>query len=502
MLIRCTIITVSRLLQNSAMRTNPLLSKSRLLSFLQCPKKLWLEVRRAELAEPSAEREALFEAGRKVGEVARGLYDGGFGAQVEYSPDLRIPLRATQELVADNSVTPIFEATFEHDDVLIRTDVLERSLTSTRLVEVKGATKFREEYVTDCAIQTWVLDSVGLGPSSVVVAHVDSQFEYRGGGEYHGLLVEADITDLARRTSHQVPNWSRAAHAILAADEPDVLIGQHCRTPYECPFINYCWPRTEYPLTALPRLGKKLDQYVSRAYRDVRDVPEAEISGEEALRVWRATKSGRAEIQRGLRNELRAIPYPRYYLDFETVAFAVPIWPGTRPYQAVPFQWSIHLESAPGALEHFEHLDVSGELPVRDLARRLIRVLGTSGPILTYTDFEARCIRMLAVLVPELADALQALEARLLDIQPIIKRGYYHPAMLGSWSIKAVLPTVVPGMRYEEVGEVQEGMAAQRVYLQAIDPRTTAGRRQEIVRALSRYCSFDTEAMVRMLQHL
>lgn len=483
------------------MRTNPLLSKSRLLAFLQCPKKLWLEVRRAELAEPSAEREARFEEGRKVGEVARRLYDQGHGAQVDFSPDLRIPLRRTQELLADNSTTPIFEATFEHDGVLIRADVLERSLTGTRLVEVKGATKLDDEYVSDCAIQTWVLDSVGVGPGSIAVAHIDSRFEYRGNGEYRGLLVEADITDLARRASHQVPNWSRAAHAILAADEPRVPVGQHCHAPYECPFVRHCWPKTEFPLTALPRLGKKLDQYVARAYRDVRDVPESEISGEEALRVWRATRSGGAEVQPGLREELRAIPYPRHYLDFETIAFAVPIWPGTRPYQAIPFQWSIHLESAAGVLEHFAHLDLSGELPARDLARRLVRALGTSGPVLTYTDFEARCIRTLAGLVPELADALRALESRLLDIQPIIKRSYYHPAMLGSWSIKAVLPTVVPGMRYEEAGEVQEGMAAQRAYLEAIQPATTPARREEIARALSRYCAFDTEAMVRIVRH-
>jgi hypothetical protein len=252
----------------------------------------------------------------------------------------------------------------------------------------------------------------------------------------------------------------------------------------------------------LPRLGRKLDEYVARGYRDVRDVPQNEVTGETRLRVWHATVDNRPEIQPALRDELRAIPYPRYYLDFETISFAIPIWPGTRPYQAIPYQWSIHVEKAPGAIEHLEYLDLSGELPARGVAQSLLKALGREGRIVTYSDYECRCIRTLAELVPMLADPLRALESRLVDLLPIMQRNYYHPAMRGSWSIKSVLPAVVPELRYEDLSEVQEGAAAERAYLEAIDPGTPTERREQIRVALLAYCAFDTQAMARLVSVL
>jgi hypothetical protein len=252
----------------------------------------------------------------------------------------------------------------------------------------------------------------------------------------------------------------------------------------------------------LPKLRARLDEYVARGYRDVRDVPASEVSGAARVRVWRATLANRPEIQPALGEALRAIPFPRYFLDFETISRAVPVWPGTRPYQAVPFQWSVHLEKTSGDLEHFEHLDLSGEMPARALAQRLLTVLGDEGPILSYSDYERQCLRTLAQLVPMLADQLRALEPRLFDLLPLLRANYYHPAMRGSWSIKAVLPTVVPEMRYEDLGEVREGDAAQRAYQEAVHPAATPLRRHDIEQALRRYCRFDTEAMLRLVRTL
>ncbi len=494
------------------------LSKSKLLYFLQCPKRLWLQVHRPELAEITPATRARFDSGRRVGEVARTLYDRGRAVHLEYSYDIASAVRQTQGVLfslplpfgegggedsaAIDDINVLFEATFEHQGVLVRTDILEHSAAHTRLIEVKGAAELREEHVPDVAIQTWVLEGEGVRVNEVTLAHINNQFLYCGDGNYAGLLTERPISDLARRVAPRVPVWSREAQLILARPEPAVRVGTHCRTPNDCPFIKYCWPKTRYPLTALPRLGSKLDEYVARGYRDVRDVPEDEVSGETRLRVWRATVANRTEIQPSLREELRAIPHPRYYLDFETISFAVPIWPGTRPYQAIPFQWSIHVETSPGAVEHLEYLDLSGELPARELSQRLLVVLGRHGPILTYSDYERQCIRTLAQLVPMLADPLHALEPRLIDLLPILQRNYYHPDMQGSWSIKAVLPTVVAGLRYEDLGEVREGDAAQRVFLEAINPATPTARKEKIARALLRYCAFDTEAMARLVEAL
>jgi hypothetical protein len=489
------------------------LSKSKLLSFLQCRKRLWLEAHRPELAQITAARQALFDTGHRVGEVARTLYSRGRRVQSEYpldraSPGVNAQLQlftappASGPSVAPDASEVFFEATFEHGDVLIRTDVLEQSVAGTRLVEVKAGTQMRDEYVPDVAIQTWVLEGVGVRVNDIALAHINDQFVYRGGGEYRGLLTEEAVGDLARRVAQRVPEWTRNALGVIAAPEPAVPVGQHCRTPFECPFIHYCWPQTDYPLTVLPKLGARLDEYVARGYRDVSDVPESEVSGEARERVWRATRANRAEIAPALRTELRAIGYPRYYLDFETIGYAVPIWPGTRPYQAIPYQWSVHVERAEGAVEHFEHLDLTGELPVRALAQHLLATLGSDGPIVTYSDYERQCLRTLAQLVPMLADHLRALEPRLVDLLPLLRSHYYHPAMRGRWSIKAVLPTVVPELRYEALGEVREGDAAQRAYLEAIHPATTPLRRHDLERALRRYCRFDTEAMLELTRKL
>jgi hypothetical protein len=497
------------------------LSKSKLLNFLQCPKRLWLEVYRPELAQITPARQALFNTGHQVGEIARTLYRRGRDVRVVYPQDgadaplnTQLPLFAPaqaplemsrgEDLIAGRGerARVYFEATFEHEGVLIRTDILEQATGKTRLVEVKAAAQMKDEYGPDVAIQTWVLEGAGIRVGEVALAHINDEFVYQGGGVYTGLLTEESVGDLARRLVPRVPEWSHDAMKVIAGPEPAVAVGQRCRTPFECPFIHYCWPKTEYPLTVLPKLGARLDEYVARGYRDVRDVPASEVSGEARLRVWRATLGNRPEILTALGDALRAIPFPRFFLDFETISHAVPVWPGTRPYQAVPFQWSVHLEKTPGHLEHFEHLDLTGEMPARALAHGLLTALGDEGPILMYSDYERQCLRTLAKLVPMLADQLRALEPRLVDLLPLLRANYYHPAMRGSWSIKAVLPTVVPAMRYEDLGEVREGDAAQRAYQEAVHPATTPLRRHDIEQALRRYCRFDTEAMVRLVRAL
>lgn len=483
------------------------LSKSRLLAFLQCPRRLWLEVHRPGLAPLEPARQAQFESGHRVGAIARTLYSSPLllleGGPVESStagvaPDARGQLLLP--FAGEAGVRVLFEPQFTRDDVLIRADVLEQTASRTRLIEVKASSSLKPHHIPDCAIQAWVLEGAGSAPTNVVVAHVDDQFLYAGDGNYRGLLTEADVTAQVTAITDRVPAWARDAQALLAGDEPPIPVGQHCFAPHQCPFVGHCWPQTEYPLTSLPRLGKRLDEYVARGYRDLRDVPEAELSTAEAVRVWRATQTNRAEVNPALREELRAIAYPRYYLDFETIAPVVPLWAGTRPRQAIPYQWSIHVEAASGALEHLEYLDLSGDLPARGVVDSLVRGLGTRGPILTYSGYERQCLHTLAALVPEFATQVQMLAERLVDLLPIVKRNYYHPAMQGRWSIKKVLPAVVPGMRYENLGEIHEGRGAERAYLEAISAATSPTRRKEIRRALLTYCRFDTEAMVRLVQ--
>ena len=486
------------------------LSKSRIMSSLQCLRRVHLEVKRPELARYSKKTEAAFAVGHEVGDVAVQLYGGGSGTYVEYDGASLAPaLRQTRQLLSSLFREPIFEATLEHDGVLVREDVLLPTVAdgqdSWRIVEVKASTKLKPEYVPDCAVQAWVHRESGYPLAQVALAHVDNTFVYPGNGRYGGLLVEQDLTAQVFELLPAVPRWVKAARAAVEGPLPDVPPGQHCTSPHACPFLHVCWPvrgeaGVEFPITGLGGSRKKLGTWLLNGYRDLREVPAAEIKNATQLRIHNVTRSGKAELLSGAREFARQLPYPRYYLDFETIGPPVPLWAGARPYQSLPFQWSCHVERAPGLLEHAEFLDLSGEPPMRPLAEALIRTLESAGPVLMYTGFERTVINGLAVMFPDLSVALGAIVERLVDLAVVTRANYYHPDMLGSWSIKAVLPTIAPDLDYAALEGIQEGTEASAAYLEAIHPETGAERKQAIRAGLLKYCRHDTEAMVRLVQ--
>ncbi len=203
---------------------------------------------------------------------------------------------------------------------------------------------------------------------------------------------------------------------------------------------------------------------------------------------------------------MQELAWPRFYIDFETIAFAVPIWAGTRPYEALPFQWSCHVDrgienSGDEGYEHLEFLDLTGEPPMRQCAEALIDALGDEGPIVVYTSYEKTVLSRLAARYPDLSDPIEALIARLVDLHPVMKSAYYHPDMHGSWSLKAVLPTISAGLNFTDLDTVKDGMAAQTAYLEAIDTKTSSERREELRRALLEYCRYDTLALLKLVEH-
>jgi hypothetical protein len=252
----------------------------------------------------------------------------------------------------------------------------------------------------------------------------------------------------------------------------------------------------------LPSIGKHLDVLLGEGRFDIRDLPESSLRSEDQKRVWRAARSGNAELRPGARAVLEALPYPRYYLDFETAGSAIPRWIGTRPFQQIPFQWSLHVEHRDGSLEHFEFLDLSGDLPVRAAATALLAAIQHDGPIFMFTSFERTCINTMAAFCPDLRGSLEKLADRLLDLHPITKKHYYHPAMRGSWSIKAILPTIAPELDYSALSGIADGMAAQRAYADATAPDALVSRVEGNRTELLRYCKHDTLAMVRLANFL
>jgi hypothetical protein len=251
----------------------------------------------------------------------------------------------------------------------------------------------------------------------------------------------------------------------------------------------------------LPYGGSLAASLRAEGYADLRDVPREKFSNPKHLRVWEATQTGQAELRPEAGDTLRALAFPRYYLDFETYQFVIPEWVGTRPYAQQPFQWSCHEESAERILTHtFFLADGCGD-PRREFAETMLAAVGSSGPVLVYNaSFERGRMQELARDFPDLAPALDAVIERLFDLLPLARANYYHPDMQGSWSIKAVLPTIAPDLTYDNL-EVAHGGAAQEAFGEILHPDTTPERRRQLREALLQYCERDTLAMVRIAHH-
>ncbi|MFQ5346054.1 MAG: DUF2779 domain-containing protein, partial [Mariprofundus sp.] len=479
-------------------------SKSRFMAGMQCPKRLYLTVHPPEMPEGADEDsgESLpILNGYAVGEMACKLYPG---VMVEYDQGLSAAIKETSRLVADASVQRIHEATFSFDNILVRVDLLERSDAGWILTEVKAATSVKEYYLGDAAIQAWVLQGCGLQLASVRLMHVNNQFVYQGDGDYDGLLHAEDISDTVFSRIESIAEQKDAFIEMLAGDMPDIEMGAQCYSPYECDFCSFCQPDDlpEYPVSILPRNNEKNRQaWKDAGYNDVRDIPDGVLQNPNHQRVWRASCAGEEEVDIAELSALQAWGWPRYYLDFETIGLAVPRWKGVRPYAQVPFQWSCHIHHADGRMEHVEFLDVSGNDPRRACAEGLVNHIGKEGILIAYNaGFEKRVIRELAELYPDLSESLLDMNERFVDLLPITRKAYYHPSQKGSWSIKAVLPALVPELNYADLDGVQDGGDAQLAWMQAASAKPE--QREAIADHLLAYCKLDTLAMVKIVDAL
>lgn len=487
------------------------LSKSKLLAFRQCERRLWLEVHMPAERDESAAAQARFDAGHRVGEMARRLYDPkGRGTLIDPQAEgFARALERSSSLLA--SVQPLFEAGFSASggvafaDVMLPVKVGGRR--AWRMVEVKSSTSVKDYHRDDVAVQAHVARTAGVPLAAISIACIDSTWVYPGGGDYRGLFAEQDLTAEAFARGEEVQSGIEAAQAVVRSPtEPNRATGGHCTSPFECGYVDHCGggeARAEYPVTWLPRVQTKaLKLHLAQPeVLDMRDVPD-ELLNTRQLRVKTQTMKGRAFFDRaGAARALAPFEPPLCFLDFETIQFAVPIWAGTQPYQQLPFQFSLHALQADGSLQHREFLDLSGNDPSAVFVDALVKACGSQGAVFVYNAaFEKGRMKELAARFPKHKAKLASLSTRVVDLLPIAEAHYYHPSQQGSWSIKKLLPAVVPALRYDALDGVQDGGAAMTAYLEAIHGDTPAERKAEIQRQLLAYCGLDTYAMVKLWQ--
>jgi predicted RecB family nuclease len=484
----------------------PMLSKSRFLAGLQCPLRLWYQCYDRKLATPaSPSQQALFDIGHEVGVLATKLYPVGLYVEEDYlhHPEAQ---KTTESAIANPNVPAIFEGAFAFNDLRIRVDILQR-LKNDRwnLIEVKSSTSAKEVYVVDAAIQYYVLNGAGLALDRAGILHLNNQYVYDGAElDLQQLFHFTDLTAEVGQRQFTIALQVKNLKNVISTDSPpSISPSRHCLTPYKCEFWEHC-TRDKPDFWVMDLAGitnRKFLDLTEIGVETIDEIPENFPLTALQERIRQCVTSNREFISPDLRPELLDVEYPIHFLDFETIAPAIPRYAETRPYETVPFQWSDHILFEDGQVEHREYLCLEDKDPRAEFTETLLAALGDGGTIFTYTGYETSILRSLAVLIPSLESELSGITSRFKDLYAIIRRHYYNPLFHGSFSIKYVLPALVPSMSYEKLS-IQEGSLASLEYMRMINPATPAGEKERIREDLLEYCGVDTLGMVMIRSEL
>ena len=492
-------------------RTMSQLSKSDYLLFLRHPAWLWLKKhRRNILPKPDAALQALFDAGHRFEEFAEQRFPNavrlGFSDFAEYR---NLPRRTHQAL--DDGAATLFQGRFESGRSTCIIDVLQRVESNLfDLFEIKASTSAKSEHIPDLAFQLMVLEGAGLRIRNLGVVHVNRDYVRAGPIDIDALSTLTDVTQKVRAIRHENEAAVEHAFKIMDLDDMPDLSPRHLASGSMDDWLEVLEavsgplaPDSIYNLSGIKpaQVGKLEDSGV----RSLRDITHDFALTDRQSRQVRAAKTGERTIDvAAIRSFLGAVRYPLYFLDYETFSDVVPAFDGTRPYQQVPFQYSLHIRHAPGAeLEHREYLHEEKTNPVPALLANLTQELGDTGSVIVwYAPFETRRNTEMGQMSPAHAEFLAGVNARVVDlIDPFRKGWFVDKDFLGSSSIKRVLPVLAPELSYDALA-IQDGGAAQREWMDVVLHGKRPDKISKVFADLRAYCARDTLAMVRIFDVL
>jgi len=449
----------------------------------------------------------VIEQGRQVGLAAQKAFPGG--VIVEAGPkELDKAIKATRELVAKSEAPAIFEATFQHEGVLVRTDVLKRSgRLGHCLIEVKSATAMKPHYAYDIGIQRHVLTGADVEIKQASLMHLNREYVFDG-NEYDvsHLFVTADLKPKDAVSEVEISDRLKEQFRILDRHKPpDIKPGKQCEDPVLCEFYDHCNPRLPADhVSLLPRIQeKKVEELTAAGITSIKQIPDKFPLSERQRRVVDCVKSGKPFVSLELAAELGGVKYPVCFMDFETVFPALPRFAKMGPYNHIPFQWSVHRQEQPGGpLNHHEFLAENDSDPRLAFLESLCKAVTGAGNIVVYNQsFESSRLDDLARWLPAYASVIKKIKAKIWDLLVVVRRNVYHPAFAGSFSLKFVLPAFVPEMTYETL-EVKEGTAAGLTWARLIEPATPLVEKRRLRKALLEYCKQDTLALAKLFEVL
>ncbi len=468
------------------------------MSGLQCHKRLWLQINDPL---PLEERETSSAAtwGTYVGEKARDLFPDGVLIPAQEIGRAKA-VEMTAVAFADPKTKAIFEATFVADGVQVRVDVLERAGRGWILNEVKSATSVKEEYIPDAAVQLHVLRAAGVTVKKVRLWHIDNTYVRGKALDLDAVFAKVDVTRDVESYLPEIPKRLAEFQKMLARrTAPEIAPSGHCSTPYECEFWDRCTAGKpdDWVLNLPGRKDKLLAELGRRGIDRVSKIPDDVPMTANQTIVRDVHRSGKPWISERLPAALKEARGPCVYMDFETFAPALPLYEDTSPYQALPFQWSLHIRDANGKLTHTMFLAPGDGDPRRAFAESLIAALSkTRGKIIVYSSFERTVLGKLKAVVPAaLGREIDAIIDRLFDLLTVVRQNVYMTGFRFSNSIKTVGPTLAPNVNYDEL-EIADGTAASDAFARiAFGMIPDSAEISRIRTALERYCALDTEAL-------
>lgn len=444
------------------------LSKTTFMYGCQCPKRLWLNKFMPTVKdEPDEAQTAIFQGGTNVGLLAQQRFPNGVDASPETYFEYQKSVVKTAELI-EAGETIIYEAAFQFNGVLCAIDILVKENNKWYAYEVKSSTSAKDVYVQDAALQYFVITNAGIDLEDIFILHLNKEYVRYGDLDLNELFTATSILEKVKGLYQFIKTKIQECKSTLQnKSEPIIEMGKQCNTPYSCDFMGYC-------------------------SKNIVEADDDEIDDNEAY-IYKK------ELKACIRN----LEYPLYFLDFETWMAAVPEQDGHWSYRQIPFQFSLHIQKEPNAeVEHFEYLAKNTESSLEDFANALLKNIGDEGSVVVYNQtFENMILNHLKDDIEDAKEAIENIQSRFFDLMyPFRKQYYYTPKMHGSYSIKYVLPALVPEFSYSNLKINNGGDASAAFY--NLKNETDEQVIAETKIALLEYCKLDTLAMVKILEKI
>lgn len=487
------------------------LSKSKYCKLVQCPKILWMNKYKSDVAVPTA-REAVLANGTAVGELARNLF--GDYTNIEFNTDLNIMVEDTKKMLK-NKPNIITEASFNYDNNFCSVDILKNNLDGVEIYEVKSSTDVHDIYLDDASYQYFVLSNLGLNVKKVCIVYINKQYVRDKELEIEKLFNIQDITDIAKLKQDEIKKTIEMANKYMdeynGDNEPNTDIGMHCFNPYRCEFWEYCTRNLPKPnvfdIGGGMHTSKKFEKYYEGKI-SFRDLQNENLNPKFLEQIDFELNNLKPKIEKeAIKGLMDSLKYPLYFIDYETYQLAIPEVEGTKPYQQLPFQYSLHIIKEKGAsLQHKEFLaEIDDQNYIRHFAESMIKNMPENGSVIIYNKaFEPVRNNEIARMYPDLKDELERINSNIIDfMEPFKQRKYYTKEMHGSASIKAVLPALYPNdpeLDYHNLPVVHNGGEASEAFLSLRN--MSKEEQKEIRHGLLVYCELDTYAMVKIWEKL